>query len=563
MINRRYFHLLIFYFAFISLSYCQSSAVIGKKAMVVSAHRLASEVGVEIMKKGGNAVDAAVAVGFALSVVFPEAGNIGGGGFMLIRKSDGEAICIDFREKAPKAAWCDMYIDSSGNVTQNSVRGHLSVGVPGTVAGLLKALENYGTMKLSTVIEPSISLAKNGFIVDENLSNNLREYEKDLRKYESTVKYFFRNGEVYKQGDTIRQPDLAKTLERIKIHGAKDFYRGETARLIVEEMKNGGGLITNEDLANYEAIIREPLVGNYRDYEIISVPPPSSGGICLIEILNTLEHFDLSSLGYHSSRSIHIIAEAMKRVYADRAEYLGDADFITIPTEVLTSKKYSDELANGIDTLHAKPSNSISSKIRHINEPQNTTHYSVIDSSGNCVAVTYTLNDLFGSQVVVDSAGFFLNNEMDDFSSKPGSPNSYGLVGSYANSIEGGKRPLSSMSPTIILHNNKPVLILGARGGSRIITAVLQVIINMIDYKMDIDDAVNFPRFHHQWLPDELIYERFCFPEDVVQNLIAKGHNVKEVKSKIGALEVIYIDQSNGYIYGVPDSREGGTAIGF
>ncbi len=418
-------------------------------------------------------------------------------------------------------------------------------------------------MRLPTVIEPSISLAKNGFIVDENLSNNLREYENDLKKYESTVKYFFRNGDIYKQGDTIRQPDLAKTLERIKIHGENDFYRGETAQLIVEEMKRGSGLITIEDLANYHAIIREPVVGKYRGYEIISVPPPSSGGICLIELLNTLEHYDLRSLGYHSSRSVHLIAESMKRVYADRAEYLGDADFITIPTGVLTSKEYADELVKEIDTLQAKPSNSISAKIRHINESQNTTHYSVIDSFGNCVAVTYTLNDLFGSQVVVDGAGFFLNNEMDDFSSKQGSPNSYGLVGSYANSIESGKRPLSSMSPTIILKNNKPFLVLGARGGSRIITAVLQVIINLIDYEMNIYDAVNYPRFHHQWLPDELIYERFCFPVDVVQNLKMKGHNVKEVKSKIGALEVIYIDQSSGYIYGVPDSREGGFAIGF
>ncbi|MDI6766015.1 MAG: gamma-glutamyltransferase [Bacteroidota bacterium] len=534
-----------------------------KHGMVVSAHHLASEVGVEIMKNGGNAVDAAVAVGFALAVVFPEAGNIGGGGFMLIRKNDGEAVCIDFREKAPKSAWRDMYLDGTGNISKNAVRGHLSVGVPGTVAGLLKALDEFGTMRLKDIIQPAIDLAKNGFVVDHNLSENLKDYEKDLREYESTVETFFNNGQLYIEGDTLRQPQLARTLERIQKHGANDFYQGETAQLIIEEVKKGGGLITEEDLENYQAVIRKPLTGTYRDYEIISIPPPSSGGLCLLELLNILEIYDLGLLGYRSSRSVHIMVEAMKQVYADRAEFMGDPEFISIPIETLISKEYANERRKEIDTSRAKPSSFVTSGKKLVNEPQHTTHYSVVDSFGNCVSVTYTLNDLFGSQVVVDGAGFFLNNEMDDFSSKPGVPNSYGLIGSYANSIEGGKRPLSSMTPTIVLKDGKPIMILGARGGSRIITAVLQIVINVIDYGMNIRDAVNFPRFHHQWLPDELIYEKYSLPDDVLQNLRTKGHTVKEVKSKIGALEVIFIDQNTGWIYGAPDQREGGTAVGF
>ncbi len=558
----KYLPLLIFILYWVSVSYA-SDPVRSRHGMVVSAHRLASEVGVEMIKNGGNAVDAAVAVGFALAVVFPEAGNIGGGGFMLIRNNDGESVCIDFREKAPKDAWRDMYLDDSGIVTKQSVRGHLSVAVPGTVAGLLKALEDFGTLSTKDVLQPAIELAELGFVVDRRLEENFKSYEKDLREFPSTVNTYFQNGNLYIEGDTLYQPDLAKTLRRIQKYGITDFYKGETAQLILEEMKNGGGLITEEDLSNYKPVIRKPLRGTYRDYEIITVPPPSSGGVCLLELLNLLEGFDLKRLGYQSSRTVHIMTETMKQVYADRAEFMGDPDYVSVPVEMLISKHYAKEQREKVDTMRAKSSNSIKAGTSYIKERENTTHYSVIDSFGNCVAVTYTINDLFGSQVVVDGAGFFLNNEMDDFSSKQGIPNSYGLVGSGANAIEGGKRPLSSMTPTIVLKEGKPILILGARGGSKIITAVLQTILNVIDYGMSIQDAVSFPRFHHQWLPDELIYERSCLPEDVIHNLQLKGHITKEVKSKSGAIQAIFIEQETGWIYGVSDPREGGEAAGY
>ncbi len=539
-----------------------SKPVRSRNGMVVSAHRIASEIGVSILQKGGNAVDAAVAVGFALAVVFPEAGNIGGGGFLLYRAADGEAFCLDFREKAPKSAWSDMYIDTAGNVMRDIVRGHRSAGVPGTVAGLIEALHKYGTMDLEDVIQPAIETAYSGFVVDRNLDANLHDYETDLREFESTVKVFTRNGDLFREGDTLRLPELAAVLERIRDTDGRDFYIGTTANLIIDEMKRGGGFITKDELASYEVIERSPLKGLYRGYEVYSIPPPSSGGICLIGLLNILEGFDLKSMGFHSSSAVHTMAEAMKFVYADRAYYLGDPAFTEIPTDLLLSEEYATERRIKIDSLAARPSSEIRPELLMKDKP-NTTHYSVVDGDGNSVAVTYTVNDLFGSQVIVDGAGFFLNNEMDDFSAQPGVPNSYGLIGGVANSIEPEKRPLSSMSPTIVVKNDKPFLVLGGRGGSRIITGVLQVIVNVIDFGMNIQEAVDMPRFHHQWYPDEIIIERYGLPADVLNNLTLRKHSLRITDSSCGEVEAIHLDNNTGWIYGGPDPREGASAVGY
>ncbi len=531
--------------------------------MVVSADKLASEAGISIMKQGGNAVDAAVAVGFALAVVFPEAGNLGGGGFMLIRQSDGKSIALDFREKAPRRATTTMYLDSAGNVTDKSIDGHLAVGVPGTVAGFVKALEEYGTMRLTEVIQPAIDLAERGFVVDERLAESFEDYKTELLKYPSTVKTFTKNGALYVEGDTLRQPALAATLRRIQAHGADGFYRGETAKEIVDEMEHGGGIISFDDLRNYEAVVREPMTHRYRGYDIISMPPPSSGGLCLFELLNIVGKCDLRSMGFHSSRSVHIMTEAMKRVYADRAQFMGDPEFVRMPVKELLSDAYAAKRFAEIDTLKAVPSDSVHSGEARTGEGGNTTHYSVIDPRGTIVTTTYTLNDLFGSKVVAGNAGFFLNDEMDDFSSKPGVPNAYGLIGSYANAIAPNKRMLSSMAPTIVLKEGKPILILGARGGSRIITTVFEAIVNVIDFGMTGQEAVDAPRFHHQWKPDTLIYEKYCLSADVVNRLREMGQNPLEQSFATGEMEAIYVDPGNGLIYGAPDPREGGVAAGF
>lgn len=528
--------------------------------MVVSASSHASEIGAALLKNGGNAVDAAVAVGFALAVLFPEAGNLGGGGFMLIRMKGGESVFIDFREKAPEHSWRDMYVDSGGKVTLDATRGVLSAGVPGTVGGLLYALKKYGRLKASDVLDPAVMAAKNGFIVDERLGRRLREYREELAKYPSTKKIFFKDDNPLAPGDTLFQDDLAETLARIREYGEDDFYAGKTSRLMIEQMKRDGGLITERDLKLYRPVERPPVRGTYRGHEIISAPPPSSGGICLIEMLNMLERYDIGKMGYHSAGSVHVISEAMKRVFADRSEYLGDPDFVKIPVDSLISKEYALRLAAGIDTAISIPSIRLKPGLETPEDP-NTTHYSVVDPEGNCVAVTYTINDYFGSQVIVDGAGFFLNNEMDDFSSKPGTGNSYGLIGGYANSIHPYKRPLSSMTPTIVLKDGKPLMVLGARGGSRIITAVAQAIINVIDYRFQIKEAVAEPRFHHQWMPDELRFEKQAFNPDVLLRLSSMGHRCGETVSPLGALEAIYLE--DGLIHGAPDYREGGTAAGY
>jgi gamma-glutamyltranspeptidase/glutathione hydrolase len=531
--------------------------------MVVSSDSLATQVGVEILKKGGNAVDAAVAVGFALAVTYPQAGNIGGGGFMVIRMANGETVTIDFREKAPMKASENMFLDENGNfVPEKSQVGHLSVGVPGSVAGLLLALEKYGTMSRREVLEPAIELAEKGFIVNEGLANAFKNAFEHFKKFPSTMRYFSKNGQPYSAGDRLVQKDLAKVLKLIRDKGRDGFYKGKVADLIVEEMKRGGGLITYEDLENYQPVLRKPVVGNYRGYEIISMGPPSSGGVCLIELLNILENFDLKKYGFGSSYTIHYLVEAMKRVYADRAEYLGDPDFVQIPLDKLLSKEYAKELASEIDTFYATPSSRIIRSVSPTSEGVHTTHYSVVDRWGNVVAVTTTINSYFGSMVAVNGAGFFLNNEMDDFSAKPGAPNQFGLLGSKANSIQPGKRMLSSMTPTIVLKNGKPFLVLGSPGGSTIITSVLQVILNVVDFGMNIQEAVDSPRIHHQWYPDQIFFERRGLPRDVIENLERRGHKLVERAGYQGEVQAILIDE-NGVKYGAVDPRGYGLAMGY
>jgi gamma-glutamyltranspeptidase/glutathione hydrolase len=535
----------------------------GTHGMVVSADRRASEVGVKILQRGGNAIDAAVAVGFALSVVYPEAGNIGGGGFMLVRLHDGKSYVVDFREKASRHATPGMYVDSSGKLSDNSLNGPLSCGVPGTVAGFVLASERYGKLKFSELVQPSIELAKSGAIIDDRFAGVLAVYRDSLIKYSSTRKVYFPHDALLKQGDTLRLPELAATLERIQQSGLDGFYKGETARLIVEEIRRGGGMMDQEDLDSYKAVIREPLKGTYRGYDIITVPPPSSGGAGLLEMLNIVERFNLHESGFHSSQSVHIMAEAMERMHADRAEFLGDPDFFNVPVNEIISKDYAQRLALQIDSLNATPGKSIHHGAINVKEGNNTTHYAVIDSEGNIAAVTYTLNDLFGSKVVVDGAGFFLNDEMDDFSAQPGVPNAYGLIGGEANAISPGKRPLSSMVPAIVLKNGAPYLILGARGGPRIITAIFETIVDVIDYGMNIQEAVDAPRFYHEWTPDTLQYERFGFPRDVEQNLRSRGYSLKEVWYSLGQLEAIMVNPLNRIYEGASDPREGGTAVGY
>ncbi|MDA0986459.1 MAG: gamma-glutamyltransferase [Bacteroidetes bacterium] len=537
----------------------------GKNGMVVSADPIATKVGLEILKKGGNAVDAAVAVGFALAVTYPAAGNIGGGGFMNIRFADGKSYVVDYREKAPKSAKRDMYLDSLGNFNSDkSMFGYLASGVPGAVAGLLLGLEKYGTMKRDKILEQPIQIAEKGFPLNYRLASYINSEKEIFSKYNSSKKIFVKNnGSEFLENELFRQKDLAKTLKRISEKGRDGFYKGKTADLIIDEMKSGGGLITHSDLENYEAKIREPLVSKYREYEIISVPPPSSGGTALIQLLNIVENYNLKSLGHNSSKYIHRLTEAMRRAYADRAEFLGDPDFVKVPVNWLISKNYSNERRNTIDTLKATPSVMIKNGAPTNYESAQTTHYSVIDKWGNCVSVTTTLNGGFGSYVVVDGAGFLLNNEMDDFSAKPGEPNMFGLVGGFANAIEPEKRMLSSMTPTIVLKNGKPFMVVGTPGGATIITTVLQVILNVVEFGMNIQEAIDAPRIHHQWLPDKLFFEKNGLAVDVVENLRLMGHNVVERGGNSGLAEGILVDQKKGIIFGATDSRGYGTAEGY
>lgn len=531
--------------------------------IVVSDDPIAAHVGVEILRQGGNAVDAAVAVAFTMAVTYPEAGNIGGGGFMVIRFADGTTKTIDFREKAPAAATKNMYLDEHGNfIPEKSTYGHLSVGVPGSVAGLLFALEKFGTMKRKDVLQPAITFAENGYRLTYEMAEKFKHNIPEFSKFPASMKQFTYNGVPYREGDIFKQPDLAATLRRIQKDGRDGFYSGETADMIVAEMKRGDGLISKEDLQNYQPALRDAVHGTYRGYEIISMGPPSSGGTALIQILNMLEGYDLRKAGWNSAREVHLLAETMRRVFADRAEFLGDADFVKIPLHWLLSKKYAEERRATIDSTMATPSSAISHGIPPAHESDETTHFSVVDKDGNCVSVTTTLNGLFGSKVVVEGAGFLLNNEMDDFSAKPGAPNMFGLVGGTANAIAPNKRMLSSMSPTIVLKEGKPFLVLGARGGSRIISTVAQVIVNVIDFRMNIQAAVDAPRIHMQWLPDTLYAEEFGLSRDTAEKLEAMGYHL-DLHSYSAIVNAVLIDQQNGVLFGAPDARGFGAAEGY
>ncbi|MGB9095258.1 gamma-glutamyltransferase [Erwinia sp.] len=523
--------------------------------MVSSVDATATQVGVDILKQGGNAVDAAIAVGYALAVTHPQAGNLGGGGFMMLRTASGRTTSIDFREMAPTRASRDMFLDAQGNAdSKKSLTSHLASGVPGTVAGFALAHKEYGTLPLSQLIQPAIKLASKGIVVNEALADDLKVYGKEvLITHPNSKAIFYKpDGQPYSRGEKLVQRNLAHSLELIATQGADAFYKGAIATQIDQEMAANGGLINKQDLAKYKAIERKPISGTYRGYEVFSMPPPSSGGIHIVQILNILENFDLAKMGFGSADAMQVMAEAEKYAYADRSEYLGDPDFVKVPWQALTSKAYAKSLAQQIDINKARPSSEIKPGKLAPYESNQTTHFSVVDKQGNAVAVTYTLNTYFGSGIVAGNSGILMNNEMDDFSAKPGTPNVYGLVGGEANAVGPYKRPLSSMSPTIVAKNGKTWLVTGSPGGSRIITTVLQMVVNSIDYGMNIAEATNAPRFHHQWLPDQLRVEK-GFSPDSLKLLEAKGQHVK-VMPAMGSTQSIMIGP-DGMLYGASDPR--------
>jgi len=540
-------------------------------AIVASVHGLASRAGVEIMQAGGNAVDAAVATGFALAVVHPQAGNLGGGGFLLLRKANGEVHFVDFREKAPAAASENMYLDAQGNVVENlSLVGYKAVGVPGSVAGLVYAEKKYGKLSLDRVISPAIKLARDGFALAWEDAQDLKD--EDLAKFPESKRIFQRDGKYYQPGEVLKQPELARTLERIA-KNPDDFYHGAMARELAAAIQKGGGLITADDLARYEVKEREPIRGTYRGYEIISAPPPSSGGVALVEILNILEGFDLAKSGNRSAATIHLTAEAFRRAFYDRSDFLGDPDFSRIPVPQLLDKRYAAAWRDTIDPNHASASKELKrpgnfnelervAQLRPVvREPENTTHFSVVDSEGTAVAVTTTLNDTLGSRVTAPGLGFLLNDEMDDFAAKQGVPNAYGLIQGPANAIGPGKRPLSAMTPTIVLKNGKLFLVLGSPGGPTIITTVANILMGVVDFGLDIQDAVHAPRFHHQWLPDSIDVEDRLSP-DTMTLLRSKGHKLN-VEHFWGDGECIMVDPRTGERLGASDARNNGKAVGY
>ena len=538
--------------------------IFAENGMVVSTSKQASEIGIRILKQGGNAIDAACAVGFALAVTSSSNGNIGGGGFMVTYLADGTVFTLDYREKAPAAAYRDMFLDDNGDVIKDmSLKTRASSGVPGSVDGLLKAWSKYGSgnISLRELLYPSISLAERGFKLSVYEAQTLNTFKKLFSNNEAAAKIFIRSdNRDWKSGDRLVQKDLGKTLKRIARYGRNGFYSGITADLIISEMDKGAGYITYEDLRQYESKFREPVAGTFNQYEIISMGPPSSGGTILIEMLNMLELFPLNDFIWNSSNYIHLLTEVQRRAYADRAEHLGDADFWNSPTNMLLKKSYAKNRIKDFSPKKASPSKQILPGDPYAFESSETTHYSIIDKYGNAVSVTTTINLAYGSGIVVDGAGFFLNNEMDDFSSKPGVPNSFGLVGNEANSIEPGKRPLSSMTPTIVLKNKKPFLILGSPGGSRIITSVLQALLNITIHNMSLKEAVSLPRVHSQWLPDAVYFEENSLNDDVKELLIDNGHTILPF-SYIGNVNAILINE-NGYT-GYGDPRGENTAKGY
>ena len=560
--NSLFYKILISIFFIISCNETQKD-VVSKNGMVSSAHPIASKVGIDILKNGGNAFDAAIGVHFALSVVYPNAGNIGGGGFAVYRLNDGEVGSLDFREKAPMKTYRDMYLsnleDESIVDDKKSKIGHLASGVPGSVDGMVKIHEKFGSIDWKLLLQPSIDLAKNGFNLTLKQSNSLNKVMMVFDSINNSKVSFVKDIE-WEENDVLIQEDLSKTLERIRDKKRDGFYSGITADYIINEMNSGNGIISYEDLNNYSSIWRKPIVGEYKNHKIISMGPPSSGGIALLQLLYGAEKLDVGSYEHNSLSYINTIAEIESRVYADRATYLGDPDFYDVPIGELIDKNYLDNRFNIIDPSIKTPSNQVKEGNIQLNESDETTHFSIVDKDGNAVSLTTTINGAYGSKVVVDNAGFILNNEMDDFSVKPGYPNMFGLIGGEANSIEPNKRMLSSMTPTIIEKDNNLYMVLGTPGGSTIITSVFQTILNVIDFNMGMQEAVDAKKFHHQWLPDFLIVEKNTLNSDLKNNLLKIGHKINE-RSSLGRMDCILIE--NGVLEGGADKRGDNTAIGY
>jgi gamma-glutamyltranspeptidase/glutathione hydrolase len=537
--------------------------VTASRGMVVTTDRVASEVGAEILRRNGNAVDAAIATHFALAVVNPEAGNIGGGGFMVVRMADGTTASLDFREAAPMAATANMFLNPDGTVSDSlSLVGHMASGVPGSVAGMWEAHRRYGSLPWAELVQPAVHLAE-GIVVHERLANSLRSMEDRLFRFPATARIFLPGNRPPRVGDRLVQADLAETLRRIAAEGMDGFYRGRTAELVEAEMRRGGGIMTAADLARYRAVWRDPLRFSYRGHEVISMPPPSSGGVTMAAMLKILEGYDLRSMGYLSAEHVHLFAEAARRAYADRNAYLADPDFVPQPTARMISDAYAAERRRTIDRGRATPSAQVAPGLGPVpREGENTTHYSVVDSKGNAVAVTTTINSLYGSLVTVEGAGFLLNNEMDDFTAKPGVPNQFGLVQGAANAVEPGKRMLSAMTPTIVLDpSGRVLLVTGTPGGATIITSVAQTVSNVVDFRMNVAMATSAPRLHHQHLPDTLRYERDGLAAPVEARLRAMGHAVAERGGFQGDVQSIVI-MPGGYQSAVADPRRGGAAVG-
>ncbi len=561
----RFLLLLLFFGAteglFAQGKYKIQKELVAEKAMVVSAHPLASEAGRDILKKGGNAVDAMVAVHFALAVVYPKAGNIGGGGFMVYRDKNGNASTLDFREKAPLTASRNMYLDKNGNAIDSLSRnGHLAVGVPGSVAGMFEAHKKYGKLPWSVLLEPAVKLAENGFEITAQEANALNYNQKNFARINQHENAFVKKT-AWKSGQKLMQKELAEVMRRIQQNGQDGFYKGKTAELIVDDMKRGGGIISMQDLEKYQAKWRNPIVFEYKkNYKVITMPPPSSGGVVLAILMQMVEDQPLEQMGFHSPAAVHLMAEAERRAYADRAEHLGDSDFYPVPIEAMLDKAYAKLRMRDYNEKKATPSKQIKAG-KPIKTSEQTTHYSIVDADGNAVSVTTTLNGNYGSSVVVKGAGIILNNEMDDFSAKPGSPNMFGLLGAEANAIQPEKRMLSSMTPTILEKDGKLFMVVGTPGGATIITSVFQVIMNVIEFRLPLQDAVQKTRFHHQWLPDQIYHEKNCFDAATAKKLAEMGHSLKE-RSSIGQVEAILV-RPDGKLEGAADRRGDDSAAGY